>query len=394
MAAPTSLFEQAVTAFRQCFAANPQLAVAAPGRANLIGEHTDYNEGHVLPIAIDRYLVAAAAPRADRTIRVHSTALGETFAFDPARVPADRPRWTSYVAGVAVELARDGHRLPGADLLVHGDLPIASGLSSSAALEIAVATALERLAGLEFDDARLVAACRRGDHALVGVRCGPMDQFAARACRAGHAGLLDCRSLELSHRRLPAAVEFLSIYSGIPRALAASEYNERQDSCRRAVAVLQAAWPEIRALRDATPEQLEARRGDLGERAYRRARHVVTEQQRVFAMVAALESGDAERAGSLLYEGHRSLAEDYEVSLPVLDEMVEWLAQQPGVLGARLTGAGFGGSLICMAAAGAVDEHEAGARFAERFAPHTPDRPALWKLHAVDGARHRPSFIP
>lgn len=394
MALPTTLFQEAVAAFRKSFSAAPMLAVAAPGRANLIGEHTDYNEGHVLPIAIDRYLVAAGAPRADRTVRVHSTAFGETFAFDPEDVPAARPRWTSYIAGVVVELARDGHRLPGADLLVHGDLPIASGLSSSAALEIAVATALERMAGLELDDARLVEACRRGDHALVGVRCGPMDQFAARACRAGHAGLLDCRSLELSHRRLPPMVEFFSVYSGIPRALVASEYNERQDSCRRAVAVLQAAWPGIRALRDATPEQVEACRRELGEKVYRRARHVVTEQRRVFAMVDALEAGDGEGAGKLLYEGHRSLAVDYEVSLPILDEMVEWLSRQPGVLGARLTGAGFGGSLICMVASGAADEQETAARFAQRFAAQTREKPALWKLRAVDGARYRPPFVP
>jgi galactokinase len=394
MSSIARLFEQAVVSFKNQFSSAPEIAVAAPGRSNLIGEHTDYNDGHVLPIAIDRYLVAAASQRNDRTFRIHSTGLNESFRFVPDQLPSERPRWTSYVIGVVAELERDGYVISGKDILLHGDLPIGSGLSSSAALEVAVATAIERLEGLELADARLVNACRRADHNFVGVNSGPMDQFASRACRAGHAGLLDCRSLELSNRVLPSNVEFLSIYSGIPRSLATSEYNERQSSCQRAVAVLQACYPQIRALRDATLEQVEAQKQVLGDLAYRRARHVVTEQQRVFDVIAAFEANDLARAGRLLIEGHRSLAEDYEVSLPVLDEMIEWLCRQPAVVGARLTGAGFGGSLICVVKAGAVDAQQMSARFIDRFAPSTPETPALWKLRSVDGAKYQPSYRP
>jgi galactokinase len=394
MSSIAPLFEQAVVSFKNQFSSAPGIAVAAPGRSNLIGEHTDYNDGHVLPIAIDRYLVAAANRRSDRTFRVYSTGLNEAYQFDPGHLSAERPRWSSYIVGVVAELERDGHIISGMDILVHGDLPIGSGLSSSAALEIAVATAIERLEGLELADAQLVKACRRADHNFVGVHSGPMDQFASRACRAGHAGLLDCRSLELSNRILPSNVEFLSIYSGIPRSLATSEYNERQSSCQHAVALLQARYPQIRALRDATLEQVEAQKQVLGDLAFRRARHVVTEQRRVFDVIAAFEANDLARAGRLLFEGHRSLAEDYDVSLPVLDEMIEWLYGQPGVVGARLTGAGFGGSLICVVEAGAVDAEQMSARFIDRFAPKTPETPALWNLRSVDGAKYQPSYRP
>jgi len=394
MSSIAALLDQSVERYRKQFSAKPALAVAAPGRANLIGEHTDYNDGHVLPIAIDRYLVAAAGFRNDRMFRICSTALDESFLFDADNPPAERPRWTSYIVGIIAELERDGFLFSGKDILIHGDLPLGSGLSSSAAFEICVATAVERMEGIQFDDVQLVNACRRADRNFAGINSGPMDQFASRACRAGHAGLLDCRSLELRHRLLPPSVEFLSIYTGIPRALAASEYNERQSSCQRAVAVLQHHYPEIKALRDATPAQVESRKRALGDSAYRRARHVVTEQRRVFAMVEAFERNDLPRAGRLLLEGHRSLAEDYDVSLPVLDEMVDWLYAQQGVVGARLTGAGFGGSLVCVVEAGKVEAAQMAERFANAFAARMPEAPLLWKLTAVDGAKHQPSHIP
>jgi galactokinase len=389
-----TLAGEAARLFRDHYGYAPPLLVAAPGRANIIGEHTDYNDGHVLPVAIDRYLVAAAGPRADRTFRLRSAALGESFEFDLDRLPDDRPRWSSYIAGVAAELHADGLPVSGKDLLLYGDLPIGSGLSSSAALEVSAATAIERLDGLRLGDAQLVNACRRADHRYVGINSGPMDQFASRACRAGFAGLLDCRSLELSHRPLPQGVEFLSVYSGVPRSLAGSEYNERQSACQRAVAALQRHYPEVRALRDADLGQLEALQSELDPRTWRRARHVVSEQRRVFEMLAAFDAGDVARAGRLLVEGHRSLAEDYEVSLPILDEMIDWLCRQTGVAGARLTGAGFGGSLICMVRAGSADADEMARRLQEDFAGRTPEAPALWKLRSVDGARYQPDLRP
>jgi len=394
MASLDTLAGEAARLFRDHYGYAPALLVAAPGRANLIGEHTDYNDGHVLPVAIDRYLVAAAGPRGDLTFRLRSAALGESFEFDLDRLSDDRPQWSSYIVGVVVELRDDKLPVSGTDMLLHGDLPIGSGLSSSAALEVSVATAIERLYGFRVDDARLVNACRRADHRFVGIKSGPMDQFASRACRAGFAGLLDCRSLELSHRPLPQGVEFLSVYSGIPRTLAGSEYNERQSSCMRAVSVLQRHYPQVRALRDAYAGQLGALQAEFDPRVYRRARHVISEQKRVFEMLGAFESGDIARAGALLVEGHRSLAEDYEVSLPILDEMIDWLCRQPGVTGARLTGAGFGGSLICMVRAGSVDADGMACRLHEDFSGRTPEAPALWKLCSVDGARYQPNLRP
>ncbi len=387
-----SLMDEAIGIFGKRFSHDPDLAVAAPGRANLIGEHTDYNDGHVLPIAIDRYLVAAAVNRPDRMFKLHTANLGESFEFDADCVPDERPQWASYLVGVVAEFERDGLELSGKEIAVYGDVPIGSGLSSSAALEVAAATAIERLEGLDIGDARIVNICRRADHNFVGIKSGPMDQFASRACRAGHAGLLDCRALEMSHHRLPGGVDFLSVYSGIPRSLAASEYNERQDSCRRAVEVLKEANPEIEALRDATPELVESQKGELGEPVYRRAKHVVTEQRRVFELIDAFEGNDLRRAGEILLDGHASLRDYYEVSLPVLDAMVDWLCRKPGVVGARLTGAGFGGSLICLVEAETYDLADLSRRFREEFENQAPQFPELRRLTSVDGTQYQQSI--
>ena len=383
-----ALLEAARAVFAKQFGRSAEAAVAAPGRANLIGEHTDYNDGHVLPIAIDRFTVAAAAHRNDTRVRVYSENLHEAFECDLDAIPADRPGWASYIIGVLAEMRAAGHRIGGKDIAVFGNVPMGSGLSSSAALEISVATAVERLEGLHLADADMVAICRRADHHFVGIQSGPMDQFASRACRAGHAGLLDCRSLEMTHYPLPGHYLFLSVYSGIPRALANSEYNERLESCRKAVALLQQHHPDVRALRDASPELLEQVRGDMDDRIYRRARHVITEQQRVFALIEAMQQDDAARIGEILKAGHDSLSRDYEVSLPILDEMIDWLYRQPGIIGARLTGAGFGGSLITVAERDRVDAERVQQEFLAAFGDRTPEPPQLWPLITVDGAKY------
>lgn len=374
--------------FWERYSCEPEVVVAAPGRSNIIGEHTDYNDGHVLPIAIDRFTVAVARNRQDRQIRVYTGNLDESFTFDLDAVPGSRPTWASYLMGVAVEMDRAGYRLRGKDVVILGNVPIGSGLSSSAAFEVAFGTAIERLDGHSIPDAEFVDICRRGDHRFVGVKCGPMDQYAARACRKDHAGLLDCRSLVMTHYPIPLGLAFVSIYSGIPRALAGSEYNERLESCQKAVKILQRRYPEVKALRDATVEMVEELREEMGDRVYRRARHVVTEQKRVQEMVRAFESGDLAKMGELLREGHFSLSRDYEVSLPVLDQMVEWLYEQPGVVGARLTGAGFGGSLICVVREKDVDLERLKARFLDAFRERTPDAPEMWLLKTENGAKY------
>jgi galactokinase len=378
--------------FVQQYGRQPDLSVAAPGRTNLIGEHTDYNEGHVLPVAIDRFLAASLAKRGDRRFRLYTVNLAEGFQYSADELPTQRPRWVSYIMGVAVELERAGIAIPGMDILVHGDIPLGSGLSSSAALEVAVATGLERALGFDLEDDRLVQVCRRADHNFVGINSGPMDQFASRACRAGHAGLLDCRSLVLTDVPLPKGLEFLSVYSGLPRALADSEYNERQNSCQQALSLLCRDNPEIGALRDASLEHVESCRSESDDRVYRRARHVVTEQSRVSDMTQALTEGDLGAIGRVLGEGHTSLSRDYEVSLPILDEMVDWLCQQKGVVGARLTGAGFGGSLVCVGEARVLDLESLSREFLTQFADSTPEPPEIWRLTSVDGAKYQPSL--
>jgi galactokinase len=386
------LAEEAKNAFQKHFSCLPDLTVLAPGRANLIGEHTDYNDGHVLPVAIDRFTAASAANRSDRTFRLYTANLDDAFEFDADDLPEERPAWASYMMGVIVELEREGFKLSGKDIIVHGNVPLASGLSSSASLEMGTATAIERLEGLEIDDGRMVQVCRRAEHHFAGVQCGPMDQFASRACKSGHAGLLDCRSLTMMHEKLMEGVGYLSIYSGIPRSLDTSEYNERQASCKKAVEILREADPNIRALRDGSPELVESQKQILGDRVYRRAKHVVKEQRRVFALVDACRQNDLERAGKLLVEGHMSLSNDYEVSLPLLDEMVDWLCQQPAVVGARLTGAGFGGSLICLVESNNADVEGLAGKFREAFGRKTPEPPEIWKLTTMDGAKYQRSF--
>lgn len=390
MESKETLIEGTAAIFRQKFSREPEQIVAAPGRANLIGEHTDYNDGHVLPIAIDRYIVAAASNRQDRVFKLHAANFKESFEFDMDAPPTVRPHWVSYMMGVIVELEREAGKFSGKEIVAYGDLPVNAGLSSSAAVEISTATAIERLEGFDLTDKQVVNVCRRADHNFVGINSGPMDQFASRACRAGYAGLLDCRTLEMTYHKLPQNISFLLVYSGIPRALATSEYNERQASCQNAVEILRVTNHEIQALRDATPEMVDSLRDQLGERIYRRARHVVTEQKRVFDVVEAFAQNDNSLVGEILLQGHRSLSLDYEVSLPILDEMIEWFYRRPEVVGARLTGAGFGGSMICLVEPQRFDLKEFKDDFIKNFAGKTPESPDVWVINSVDGAKHQP----
>lgn len=388
------LVDSTLLAFKHHFGHPAELAVVAPGRTNLIGEHTDYNDGHVLPIAIDRYSCAAVSNRKDKRVRLFTKNLQKSFEFDLDDLPEHRPIWVSYIMGVLAELESSQGTISGKDIVVFGNVPIGSGISSSAALEVSVATAVERAEQWEIDDGEIVNICRRADHNFVGINSGPMDQFASRACKSGHAGLLDCRSLEMVNYPLSDDVEYISLFSGIPRSLAASAYNQRQQSCQSAVKLLQREFPEVKALRDATPEMIESIKKDLGDTAYRRARHVVTEEKRVFNIIKAFEKSDLESVGGILREGHFSLSNDYEVSLPVLDEMIEWLYRQKGIIGARLTGAGFGGSLVCLAKRNVLEFEEFAAEFNAKFRGKTEKKPEMWRLHSVDGARYQPTFKP
>ncbi len=347
--------------FERAFGAPAELIVRSPGRVNLIGEHTDYNDGWVLPAALDRCTHLAARRREDGVLRVRATRLGETDEASIADLrPADGPEWTRYVRGsvaLALEaLAPDTAGFTGADLLIGSDLPIGAGLSSSASIELGVLVAATTLAGRTLDPLELARLGHRVENEIVGVRTGIMDQLAVAAGLAGHALLIDCRSLHVEPVPLPAQVRILVLDSAVPRMLAGSAYNQRRAECESALTALRALQPSLRALRDVTPTLLAAGRDRLGEVELRRARHVVTENRRVLDGAEALFRGDVREFGTLMTASHASLRSDYEVSSPELDTLVAIALDTPGVLGARLTGAGFGGCAVALATAAAASD--------------------------------------
>jgi galactokinase len=328
----------------------PRLAVA-PGRVNLIGEHTDYNEGFVLPMAIGRATVIAFRPRADRRLRAHAVAFGETKEIDLALLrPLGGSDWLSYVAGVAWALADEGFEPPGLDAVIDGDVPIGAGLSSSASLELAAARAFAAAGGLPWDPVRMAKLGQKAENRYVGMNCGLMDQFASAVSREGCALLLDCRSLETEPVPVPAGTAVVVMDTGARRALAGSAYNDRRAACEAAVAALEPLAPGIRALRDVSLELLERGRDRLDPVVLKRARHVVPENLRPREMAAALHEGDLGRAGSLMNESHASLRDLYEVSCLELDAITDLARAQPGCYGARMTGAGFGGCAVALVA--------------------------------------------
>jgi len=344
------LLEQTAQLFARKFHAQPSWVVSAPGRVNLIGEHTDYNDGYVFPAAINRYVAVAANRRHDRTLHAFSENLHSGFRaplddLDPSRSPA----WGAYLKGVAHFLEQAGIVLPGANVLIQGTIPRGAGLSSSAALEVALAQALLAAAGARLEPLEVIRIAQRAEHEFAGVQCGIMDQFIAVEGKAGHGLLLDCRSLECEHIPLPDDVLVLVIDTGVRRSLHGSEYNLRREECTRAVAELARSRPGLIALRDIAPEELPGLLRGLDATLARRVRHVVTENARVLRAADALRRGDAQSLGSLLYGSHLSLRSDYEVSCPELDALVDICAECECVLGARMTGAGFGGSIVCLA---------------------------------------------
>jgi len=345
--------------FRQEFPGEPRL-YRAPGRVNLIGEHTDYNDGFVLPAALELCTWVAAAARPDRRLRVQSLRVGAAIEFDlddPA--PSPRRDWSDYVRGVAVMLSRAGHRLVGANLLIDSDVPIGSGLSSSAALEVSTGYALLDLAGIAVDRTALALSCQRAENEFVGMRCGIMDQFVSCHGAAGHALLLDCRSLTFRLAPIAPSVRLVICNSMVRHELAAGEYNLRRAECERGVALLKPALPAIRALRDVGMAELAAHETALPELTFRRCRHIVTENDRVLCAGAALDAGEVEEFGRLMNASHVSMRDDYEISCRELDILVELAWRVEGVLGSRMTGGGFGGCTVSMVRADAVERFRA-----------------------------------
>ena len=338
-------------AFRECFRRPPTQAAAAPGRVNLIGEHVDYCGGFVLPMAIERETLIAAAPRSaaggEPVARVHSTAFRETVELPlmPGKGrPANVSGWSRYVAGVIAGFLERGATIPPFDAVVDSTVPLGGGLSSSASLEVATATLLEALTRHAISPIDRALLCQRAEREFAGVPCGVMDQCASTLCLRDHLLLLDCRSLAVVH--VPFAHPDLTVLvtnSNVRHALGDGAYAARRADCERAAAIL-----GVSSLREATLVQVEASRGKLDDRGFCRARHVVTEITRTQAAAAALKHGRWDALGELMAESHASLRDDFEVSCPELDLLGELAAREPGVIGARMTGAGFGGCTVTL----------------------------------------------
>jgi galactokinase len=328
----------------------------APGRVNLIGEHTDYNDGFVLPAALELCLSVAIAPRDDRRLRVHSLAFGASVEIDLDEAsPRLRKDWSDYVLGVALVLERAGNRLAGADMMIGGDLPSGAGLSSSAALEVSTGYALLSTVGTAIDLVTLARWCRDAENDVVGMRCGIMDQLISCRGVSGHAVLIDCRSLEMRPVKIDPSVRLVICDTMVRHELTSGSYNLRRNECEQGVALLSGSLGAIAALRDVSPTALAMHAGLLPEPILRRCRHVIGENARVLRAVAALESGDLALCGRLMSESHLSLRDDYEVSCPELDLMVALAGGISGVLGSRMTGGGFGGCTLSLVETQAVD---------------------------------------
>ncbi len=329
--------------FQARFHARPTFFVRAPGRVNLIGEHTDYNDGFVLPIAIDRAVTIALRPRSDRRLLVHALDYDQTADFDLDRLERGETAWAEYLKGVAWALQGEGFSLSGWEGVLVGDIPRGAGLSSSAAVELAAARAFAAVSALPWDPPRMARLAQKAENEWVGVRCGIMDQMASAAARAGHALFLDCRSLDYEHIPLPPQTAVVVLDTATRRGLVDSAYNERRRQCEAAARSL-----GVPALRDAAPADLARCAADLDEVAFRRARHVISENDRVLQAVEAMRRGDALSLGRLLDQSHASLRDDFEVSSPALDQMVALARRHPACLGARMTGAGFGGCAVAL----------------------------------------------
>jgi galactokinase len=370
------------------FAASPRI-FRAPGRVNVIGEHTDYNDGFVMPAAIEFYTWVAAAKRNDRVVEVYSGHFDEKVSLSlDALAGPPRRHWSDFVRGVAATFERAGHKLTGANLAIYGEVPIGAGLSSSASLEVATALALISLSGIDLPRLELVKLSQKAEHEFVGTLCGIMDQFIASFGVAGHALMLDCRSLEYQLLPIPQDVRLVVCNSMVKHELASGEYNHRRADCETGVNLLQPHLPRIHALRDVTLADLEAYKHLLPATVYRRCRHVVTENQRVLAAAKALQSGDSDRFGHLMYRSHASLRDDYEVSCRELDLLVHLASSSPGVYGARMTGGGFGGctvNLVKTGAAGAFKTH-----IAQAYEQATGVAPEIYVCEPAQGAQAWP----
>ncbi|MGA3008627.1 MAG: galactokinase [Terracidiphilus sp.] len=376
--------------FRSMHLARSQAApavFAAPGRVNLIGEHTDYAEGFVMPAAIDFATLAGISPRSDGKIVVYSENYGEERTFEAASLPAGAGKhWSDYPLGVVSILAGEGHQIPGFSLSLWGDVPLGSGLSSSAAVEVATALAVLSIIDATYPGPVLARLCQRAENEFVGASCGIMDQFISANGKENHALLLDCRDLSFMLAPIPAHVALVIANTMVKHSVAGGDYTTRRAEVEAACATIARHRPEVRFLRDATVDDLEKWGHEMTPNSLKRARHVVTENLRTQAAAEALAANDLAELGRLMAEAHQSYSRDFEGSCAEADAMVELAQQLPGIIGARLTGGGFGGCTINL-----VEQSQAKAFAAElgnRYAARIGITPEIHICHASGGA-HR-----
>jgi galactokinase len=368
------------------FEAEPAI-YAAPGRVNLIGEHTDYAEGFVMPAAIDFATLAGISPRSDGKIALFSENYGQVRYFDAAELPATAGKhWTDYPLGVVSILAGEGHAIPGFSLSLWGDVPLGAGLSSSAAVEVATALAVTGLIGVSYPGPVLARLCQRAENEFVGASCGIMDQFISANGAKDHALLLDCRDLSFKLAPIPDHVALVIANTMVRHAISGGEYTSRRAEVEAACAVIASHRPGVKFLRDATVEDLEKWGNEMTPNSLKRARHVITENARTVAAADALVRGDLKDLGRLMAEAHTSYSKDFEASCDEADAMVELAQDLPGLIGARLTGGGFGGCTINL-----VEQSHAAAfqqELAGLYAGQTGIVPQIFICHASGGA-HR-----
>ena len=378
----TPLLQRVLESFTSAYGAAPAQVLRAPGRVNLIGEHTDYNDGFVLPCAIDYQTLVAAGPRADGLLRVVAAdygGAGDEFRVDAPIAPRPDAPWANYVRGVVQMLRQRGLALQGAELAIAGDVPQGAGLSSSASLEVAVLQALNTLQGLQLDRTDIALLAQQAENQFVGCQCGIMDQLIAARGQAGHALLIDCQSLQARPVPLPPDLAVMIVHSQVSRGLVDSAYNERRQQCEAA-----ARHHGVAALRDVDLARLQAGAGGLDPLVLRRARHIVTENQRTLDAARSLAAGDLRHLGQLMAESHASMRDDFQITVPAIDRLVD-IAQAAlaGEGGARMTGGGFGGCIVALMPGARV----AGVRAAIEAQYRSPEGlpPRVWVCRACDG---------
>ena len=370
--------------FEKAFGTRPQI-FRAPGRVNLIGEHTDYNEGYVMPAAVGFSTYVAIAARPDRKLLIHSSEFPDNFEFDLDHLPEKRVgAWSDYVVGVASVLRQHGINLAGANLLVRGKVPIGAGLSSSAALEVSSALALLSLTATSLPLPEVAQLCRQAENSFVGARVGIMDQFVSCMGKAGHAFFLDCRSLEFRLVPMPPGLQFVVCNTMVKHDLATGAYNTRREECEEGVRAFTKWDPAVRALRDVSVDLLDQHAHDLPPTIWKRCSHVVRENQRTLDAARALTDGDLVQLGVLMRESHNSLRDLYEVSCRELDVMVEAAEGLPGFIGGRMTGGGFGGCTVNLVHEENTEDFA--KQIAERYRQATGIRSQVYLCSAEDGA--------